>query len=46
MSEIFDKLMHKKQMWLYDTLFNKLYNDHPELWSWIKERLEEYEKIR
>ncbi len=31
--------------WLFDTLFNKLYSAHPEVWPWLKERLEEYERL-
>jgi len=34
-----------KESWLFNVLFNELYRDHPELWTWLKAKLKEYNKL-
>ena len=38
-------ILTKKNRWLWNTLANELYHDHPELWSWIEKKLREYETL-
>ena len=37
-------ILAEKNRWLWNVLANELYEDHPELWSWIKAKLDEYER--
>lgn len=38
-------ILIKQNRWLWNVLANELYMDHPELWPWIKKKLEEYKHI-
>ena len=34
-----------KNTWLTNALFNELYHAHPETWTWIKTKMEEYKTL-
>ena len=42
--EVMHEELIRKNRWLWNTLANDLYFDHPELWSWTKAKLEEYRR--
>jgi hypothetical protein len=38
-------LIKIKELWLFNVLFNELHRDHPELWTWLKAKIKEYNKL-